>query len=188
MKKHNSIICMLLVISIAFSVHAYAGAPSMDDVVGTYYNMKFNDKYWIQGEGTLKDKNTGVGVIKANKKWTLDRNTNEGKVLKYNGKCKVKGNKFIVKKTKSLRDQLEKKALKRWLRLYVEDQGETITNMKFSYSKYKITKAKIIYGGPVSLKIILQGTLSGNVSGGVGKVVRKFKYEANVTFGNRTAP
>jgi hypothetical protein len=186
MKKRNSIICVLLVIAMA--VCGQANAKSMDDVVGTYYNMKFKDKYWIQGEGTLRDNNTGVGVIKANKKWTLNRNTNEGKVMKYNGKCRVKGNKFIVKKTKVLRDQLEKKALKRWLKLYVEDQGETITNMKFSYSKYKITKAKIKSGGPVSLKIILQGTLSGNVSGGVGKVVRQFKYEAKVIFGNRTAP
>ena len=149
--------------------------------------MKFKDKYWIEGEGTLKDNNKGVGVIKANKKWTLNRNTNQG-ILKYNGKCKVSGNRLIIRRTRSLRDQLEKKALKRWLRLYVEDLGETITNMKFSYSKYKITKAKIESGGLVSLKIILQGTLSGNVSGGVGRVVRQFKYEAKVIFGNRTAP
>lgn len=187
MKKRNSIICMLLVIFMAFGVQAYAGAASMDDVIGTYYSMEFKDKYWIQGEGTLRDNNTGVSVIKANKKWTLKRNTNQG-IQKYKGKCKVKGNKFIVKKTKALRNQLEKKALKRWLKLYVQDQGETIANIKFTYSKYKITKAKIISGGPVSLKIILNGTLSGHVSGGVGKVVRRFKYQAKVIFGNRTAP
>lgn len=185
MQKHYSIICVLLVLTMAFGVQAYA--KSMDDVVGTYYSMKFKDKYWIEGEGTLRDNNTGVGVIKADKKWTLDRHTNQG-TQKYNGKCSVKGNKFIVKKTKSLRNQLEKKALERWLKLYVEDQGETITGIKFTYSKYKITKAKINSGGPVTLKIILQGTLSGNVSGGVGQVMRRYKYQAKVIFRKRTAP
>ena len=184
MKKHNYIIAAVLVISMVVCGQVYA--KSMDDVVGTYYSMKFKDTYWIEGEGTLKDNNTGVGKIKANQKWTLKRNTNQGTV-NYNGLCRVKGNEFIVKKTKSLRNQLERKALKRWLKLYVEDQGESITNIKFSYSKYKITRARIKSSGPVQLKIILQGTVTGKVSGGVGKVKRKFKYKAIVYFGNRTA-
>ena len=185
MKKHYSIIGVFLAISMAFVVQAYA--ESMDDVVGTYYYMKFKDKYWIEGEGTLRDNNTGVGVIKLDKKWFLERNTNQG-IQEYNGKCKVKGDKFIVKKTKALRKQLEKKALKRWLELYVEDQGATISGINFTYSKYKITKARVTSSGPVALKIILQGTLSGKVSGGVGQVKRKYKYQAKVLFGNRTAP
>ena len=185
MKKCYYVLLGLLVISIGAGSLVYAA--SMDDVVGEY-NMKLKDKFWIQGEGNLRDNNTGVGTIKANKTWNLKRNTKEGKVLKYDGKCRVKGNKFIVKKTKSLRNQLEKKALKRWLKLYVRDQGENIKNMKFSYSKYKITKAKITPSGPSRLKIILHGTLSGNVSGSVGYVVRKFKYQAIVIFGDRTAP
>ena len=184
MKKSTYIIPLLLVISMAFGVQAFA--KSMDDVVGTYSSMKLKDKYWIQGEATLKDTGSGKGKIKANKKWSLNRKSPQG-ILKYSGKCSVKGNEFIVKKTKALRDQIEKKTLKRWLKLYVEDQGETITNINFTYSKYKITKAKIKSQGPVSLKIILHGTLSGKVSG-EGKVKRKFKYESKITFGRRTVP
>ena len=185
MGKRNYIIFLFLVVFMAHG--AQANAASMQDVVGTYYSMKFKDKFWIEGEGTLTDNNTGVGTVKENKKWTLKRNTNQG-TLNYNGKCKVKGDKFIVKKTKSLRDQLEKKAIKRWLKLYVEDQGETITDIKVTYSTYKITKAKINPEGPKSLQIILKGTITGKVSGGVGRVNRKFKYQAKVIFGPRTAP
>ena len=46
MKKRNSIICVLLVIAMA--VCGQVNAKSMDDVVGTYYNMKFQDKYWMR--------------------------------------------------------------------------------------------------------------------------------------------
>jgi hypothetical protein len=185
MKKRYLILLGLLIVSMAVGAKVYAA--SMDDVIGTY-SMKYKDKFWIQGEGTLKDTNSGSCKINADKTFVAIEN-DDGDTKTYKGKCRVKGNKFIIKETKSLREQIEKKALKPWLKEYVRDQGENIKKIKFKYSKYKITKADITpTDGPDRLKIILNGTVSGNVTGGVGHVVRNFKYKAIVIFGNRTPP
>ena len=180
MKKHYFILSGLLIVLMVFG--AQANAASMKDVIGSY-SMKYVDKVWLQGEGNDVDTNYGSLKIKRSKKFTAIEN-DDGKRNKYTGKCRVKGNKLLISKTKSLRNQIEKKALKPWLKEYVRDEGASISKIKFKYTKYKITRARIKGEGPISLKIILQGTVSGKFTG-KGNVKRKFKYQSTVIFLNR---
>jgi len=163
-------------------VGAQVYAASIDDVIGTY-SMKYSNRFWIKGEGTLRDTTFGTIKIKANKEFVAIENDG-GDTKTYSGEFSVKGKKFLIEKTNSLRSQIEIKALKPWLEEYVRDEGANINNIKFTYSKYKITKAKIKSDGPNKLKIILQGTVRGKVSG-EGNVKRKFKYRTTVTFQDR---
>ena len=180
MGKRTYIIPLLLVVFIAVSAQAYAW--TYQDVVGIY-SVKYEAKFWIQGEGTLKDTNYGTIKIKGDKTFVATEN-DDGKTKKYKGECKVKDDKFIVLKTNSLRTQIWNKAIEPWLISYVEDKGGRITNISKTYSKYKITKADISADGPDNVKIIIHGIVRGNVTD-MGRVSREFRYVTKVIFQDR---
>ena len=177
MKKRTCMISLLLAVFLFASVQAYAW--TYEDVVGTYA-VKYEAKFWIQGEGTLKDTTYGSIKIKEDKTFVATEN-DDGKTKKYKGKCKVKDDKFIVLKTKSLRTQIWNKGIEPWLKSYVRDEGGRITNISKKYSKYKITKADISVEGPDKVKIIIHGIVRGNVTD-LGRVSRNFRYITKVIF------
>ncbi len=176
MKKFYLVLLWLLAISVGVGMPAYAA--SAKNVVGSY-SMKFTDKVWLEGEGTESATNYGNGTLNSNKTFNMTVTSDGHKT--YSGKYRVKKNKLIIKKTKTLRSQIENQVLKPWLIEYVNDEGGNITNINFSYSTYKITKANISQSGPNKVKIILKGRVSGNVTD-MGYVSRAFKYSVNAYF------
>jgi hypothetical protein len=182
MKKCYYILLGLLVISIGAGAQVYAA--SLEDLVIGKYNMKYKNRLWIQREGTLTDTTYGTCKIKADYTFVAIENDG-GTTRKYKGKWRIKNDKFTIKATKSFRNQIKNKAIVPWIKEYVKDQGEKITNISIAFSRYKITKAEITVDGPDRLKIILNGIVRGHVSGGVGNVKREFKYKADVIFLDR---
>ena len=170
------------VISIGAGAQVYAA--SLEDLVIGKYKMKYNNRLWIQGEGTLTDTTYGTCKIKADHTFVAIEN-DAGTTRKYKGEWRIRNDRFKINATKSFRNQIKNKAIIPWIKEYVEDQGEVITNIRIEFTRYKITKAEITEDGPDRLKIILNGIVRGHVSGGLGNVRREFKYRAVVIFLNR---
>ena len=178
MKRWYCLFIGLIVLSIGFT--APAGAASMSDVVGTYSSVTVNARLWLEELGTSTDSHFFQEItIGGNKKFTAWMNGE-----RYKGKCKVKKNKLIVKKTNSLRKQFGNKAIKQWIEDWVLSEGSRVSNLRLTYSKFKISKARINATGAIKLTINISGTASGNVRG-EGSVRSPYKYRATVFFNGR---
>ena len=172
-KKWYGVLACLVLLSIVFGILTYAEAAR--SVAGTY-QVRFQTKVWLQGEGTDTNTTYGTCYIRKNKTWKL---TEEWR--KYSGEWRYSGNYIRVRQLKSLRSRIEKQTLKPWLKNYIRNEyGDSVTGIKFSYSTYKISKIKIYSYRLGSFKIIVKGKVSGYVDGQYH--VRAFKYQSKVTF------
>jgi hypothetical protein len=163
-------------VALSLSSAPFSDAVKLKNVVGTY-DLKIKTKVWLQGEGTDTSNTTGTCVLNKKKKFQV----NESVGYTYRGKFKIKGKKLKVKKTKKLRNAIENQALENWLKGYVASQGDSLTNLSFNYTQYKISNVKIKKGKPKKLTIKLQGRASGTINGSE-RVTRQFKYQSVMKF------
>lgn len=181
-KKYCAVLVSVLALSLVCGGLSYTMAAPAPTVYGTY-NITLNNKVWLSGEGTDSNTTYGTCVIKENKTWKVTEYGIDGKTRNYSGQWRWNsGGKYIrVRELKSLRSAIEKKSLVPWLKNYIRYEfGESITGIKFKYSKYDVTRIRVYDLRLGSFKIILKGTVSGYVDGQYHS--RSFKYQTKITF------
>lgn len=156
----SALSCLLLVTS--------AHAASVYQKAAGGYTVRWSDKLTVIGEFTDSDGGIGKLTVTDNQRWSYKEEYGTT-----SGTYQIKGNKFIIAKTKALQDSVVNGILT-WIRWYSEN---TVSNLSAKITKFTITSPALRSGKPkgAAITMNLEGIVTGTVQG--QKESAKFKYQ-----------